>query len=220
MGSQALKNPLNTIVRQADCLQARIELARSDSLEDRQSKLKIVQGVHQAVARMRELIDNILDYSKIGRETVVCEDIDLGAIVKQVLHNLEWAIQDVDMNVEMGNLPTLYGNRSYFVQLFQNLLENAIKHRGHEAPHVKISSTFDGEYYRVVLEDNGSGHSFSENDDTQSGVGVAICRKVVELHGGRFWIEAAKEGRGSRYCFTIEDDSAKAEVGDTALGAS
>jgi signal transduction histidine kinase len=140
-------------------------------------------------------------------------------VLAGVLRNLAPTLEEAGAKVDAGNLPFVHGDATQLGQLFQNLLTNAVKyHRPGVAPFITVDAERDGQAWRVSVTDNGIGiepqhaerifNMFQRLHGREAypgtGIGLAICRKIVELHGGRIWVEPAPDG-GSCFRFTIAD---------------
>lgn len=167
--------------------------------------------------RMQALINSILEYSRVGKAALKPEPVDLTDVIKESLSNLRVSVEESDAVIKMDTLPTVMGNRERLVLLFQNLIGNAIKYRKkEEAPMIYVSGKEDGSRWELSIKDNGIGIDESSTDRIfmlfqrlhgkseypGSGVGLAICKKIVEQHGGRIWVES-KPGEGSTFRFTL-----------------
>jgi PAS domain S-box-containing protein len=169
----------------------------------------------EGVKRMQSLIRDLLDYSRLGRQPAA-EWADCGAICDRAILDLGAAIQDSGALVSRGDLPKVEVDGTLLQQVFQNLIGNAIKFRGGRRPEIRVQAERrDGEWLFSV-RDNGIGidpsqaqrifvifqrlHAREEYPGT--GVGLAICKKVVERHSGRIWVES-EPGRGSTFLFTL-----------------
>jgi light-regulated signal transduction histidine kinase (bacteriophytochrome) len=208
--SHDLKEPLRKVASFSDLLAQRFR-GRLDPDAD-----KLISRIVDGATRMMALIDSILLYSKVGSETNSAEPVDLSAACRRIVDDLELPIRDNGAVVTCGHLPSVVAVPSQIAQLFQNLIGNALKFHGKEAPRVRISARRDGREWLFQVEDNGIGidpkntgqlfvmfrrlHSRAEYPGT--GMGLAICKRIVERHGGRIWIES-KPGEGSRFCFTL-----------------
>ena len=171
--------------------------------------------------RMQALIDDLLCFSRIGRTGGRLRPVDLQKLADTVLVNLEGSIQAHGAFVEFDQLPTVRGNPTLLAQLLQNLIANAIKFHGDAAPVVRIAHRRQEGGWLFSVEDNGIGvapeyrerifelfqrlHSRGQYEGT--GIGLAICRKVVEQHGGRIWVES-QHGAGSTFYFTLPAEEA------------
>ncbi|WP_408957482.1 PAS domain S-box protein [Natrinema sp. 74] len=167
--------------------------------------------------RMREMIDGLLAYSRVETRGDPFEPVDLESVLEDVLTDLHVMIErrDAEITIE-GTLPTVLGDASQLRQVFQNLLSNAIEYSGDEPPRVFVSAERAGRHWQLSVEDEGIGidpgdrdrvfrvfqrlHSREESDGT--GIGLALCRRIVERHGGDIWVDSEPEV-GSTFSFTI-----------------
>ena len=175
--------------------------------------------IHYAVdgaLRMQVLIQDLLAFSRIGRQGKERGEVDCNAAVESALKNLQAAIQESSARVECQSLPTVLAEASLLSQLFQNLIGNAIKFRASEPPVIRITAEHESHEWMFSVSDNGIGiapdyaetifaifkrlHTRAEYPG--SGIGLAICKKIVEQHGGRIWLES-KSGSGSTFKFTV-----------------
>jgi light-regulated signal transduction histidine kinase (bacteriophytochrome) len=177
--------------------------------------------------RMRDLIDDLLTYSRVGRAPNEAAPVDLRAVVDETLQSLRTAVAEAGAEVVVGPLPTLAGDRRELTQLLQNLIANALKFRSPErSPKVAVSAERGTDGWTVRVADNGIGvgpshadrifkmfqrlHTREEYPGT--GIGLAVCSRIVERHGGRIWVEPTPGG-GATFCFTL------AAVREAALAA-
>ncbi len=180
--------------------------------------------------RMQSLIDDLLALSRINSEGQEFEECDFGELVEQAMVNLSDRLEENQAEVDVEPLPTLEADVSQLVQLWQNLLSNAIKFRGSETPHIRIAAEQDDGEWVFSVEDNGVGVEPEEAetiftifrrlhpDLPGTGIGLTICKRIVDRHGGRIWVEASPSG-GSIFRFTIpiqeaENPPEEAEVVD------
>ncbi len=177
--------------------------------------------VVEGAVRMQQLINDLLAYSRVGRSGKGFASIDCTVVLSAVRANLRRTIEDCGAEVIVDPLPTILAEESQLLQLFQNLIGNAIKfHKNEEPPCVHVGATRQGEEWLFWVRDNGIGiepqyteriffvfqrlHSRKEYPGT--GIGLAVCKKVVERHGGRIWVES-EPGKGSTFYFTLPDRS-------------
>jgi PAS domain S-box-containing protein len=175
-----------------------------------------VQGANQ----MSELIRDLLEYSRAGRMTQPLRPIDTALAVQRALANLRVAIQEGAAAVTYDALPTVRGDASQLMQLFQNLIGNALKFRSPQRPcRIHVGARKQGDQWQFSVKDNGIGipqaafdrifvifqrlHGREKYPGT--GIGLGICKRVVERHGGKIWMES-KVGEGSTFFFTLPKD--------------
>jgi PAS domain S-box-containing protein len=172
--------------------------------------------VVEGAARMKQLIEDLLAYSRVGTRGREFEPVALEAPLQKALTNLRRAIEEASAAVTWDALPTVMADESQLAQLFQNLVGNALKFRSASVPRIHVSSVERETEWEVTVADNGIGiepqyyerifmvfqrlHNKTEYPGT--GIGLAICKKVVERHGGRLWVES-KSGAGSTFKFTL-----------------
>jgi PAS domain S-box-containing protein len=168
--------------------------------------------------RMQTLIQDLLAYSRVGREIRPFVPVDCGAIMAQIVRTLSLAIREQQAVVAYDPLPTVPGDPVQLEQLFQNLVANALKFRRAEPPQVHVSAvlTEDRKSWQFAVRDNGIGidaefyerifvifqRLHGRRKYPGSGIGLSICKKIVELHGGRIWVDSVKD-RGTIFYFTL-----------------
>ena len=170
--------------------------------------------VNSAVDRMRLLIDDVLAYSKAGTVETL-ESVDTAAAFNWARMNLEAVIKESGATLRSTTLPLVQGYSSEFVQLFQNLIGNAIKYRANRPPEIEVGAELRDSYWVFSVADNGIGiepqfHAsifglfkrLHGRDVPGTGVGLALCEKIVERRGGKMWVESTP-GTGSTFYFTI-----------------
>ncbi|MEO6328992.1 MAG: ATP-binding protein [Ginsengibacter sp.] len=219
IASHDLQEPLRTTSSFVELIQKQYK----GQLDERADKY--FNYIQEASDRMKSLIKNLLDYSRIGNKKEL-EQVDCNLILENVLADLHVAIQDADAHISHESLPVIMGYHNEIKQLFQNLLINAIKFRKKDTcPEVIISVKKLKNNWEFIFKDNGIGieeehrekifiifqrlHNRTEYEG--SGIGLSYCKKIVELHGGKIWVESGP-GKGSAFHFTIrvnEQDKSK-----------
>jgi PAS domain S-box-containing protein len=217
--SHDLKAPLRGIGSLADWLLSDY----ADKLDDQgREYLTLMKG---RVSRMDALIDGILVYSRIGRVNETHVAVDLNALVAETVQMLA-PPPEVVVTVE-GTLPTVIGEHIRLQQVFQNLISNAIKHRDKPEGRIRIACTDAGDAWQLSVADNGPGietrhherifqlfQVLTPRDQKEStGVGLALVKKIVELYGGRVWLES-RPGEGSTFFFTLPKAGPPTPEGD------
>jgi light-regulated signal transduction histidine kinase (bacteriophytochrome) len=210
VASHDLQEPLRMVASFTQLLAERYD----NQLDDKAKKY-----IHYAVdgaVRMQLLINDLLAYSRIGTKAKPLETIDLNTVLGEVINNLKINIDEAKAIITNEELPEVQADASQLVQLFQNLIGNAVKFRGTGFPHIHISARDEGREWRFSVRDSGIGidpqyadkvftifqRLHTREEYPGSGIGLAICKKIVERHGGRIWFES-ELGKGTTFFFTI-----------------
>jgi two-component system sensor kinase len=210
VASHDLQEPLRTVTSYCKLLMQR----RADDLDEK-SREYVEQAV-DAAGRMRTLINDLLAYSRVGRMGKPFQPADCNAVVDQAVANLSLRIEETAATVTRGELPVVTGDPTQLLQLFQNLIGNALKFRGSGRPEVHIEAERQNGDWLFSVRDNGIGIAaedyerifmifqrlHSRDKYTGTGIGLAVCKKTVEQHGGRIWVESTP-GQGSTFRFTL-----------------
>jgi signal transduction histidine kinase len=213
VASHDLQEPLRMVASYTQLLEKRYK----DKLDT--DALEFIHYAVDGARRMQALINDLLAYSRVGTRGKPFTTTDCNIVLKLVLTNLKMAIEESGATVRSEPLPSLVADSTQLVQLFQNLIGNAIKFRREdEPPTIQISARRAGEEWEFSFRDNGIGidpqhwerifvifqrlHTRDKYPGT--GIGLAVCRKIVERHGGRLWVESTP-GAGSTFMFTLLD---------------
>jgi PAS domain S-box-containing protein len=180
---------------------------------------EFIAYIVDGATRMQRLIGDLLAYSRVGRRGKEFAPTDCTAVVEAACANLRAAIEESGAAVACGPLPTVIADDVQLVQFFQNLIGNAIKFRGDRPIQVRVGAERWGHEWRFWVRDNGIGiepqhreriflifqrlHGRAQYPGT--GIGLAICQRIVERHGGRIWVES-EPGQGSTFYFTLPAD--------------
>jgi PAS domain S-box-containing protein len=213
--SHDLQEPLRTVVTFTQLLADRY----GEKLDSEANEF--MSFVISAATRMRLLITDLLSYSRsVHHEDVPLKEVSLNDAVDLAAHNLQLAIQESGAVLEAGRLPTVYADKVQMIQLFQNLISNAIKYKSQDSPRIQIAAEQNGKEWVLSVCDNGIGipAEYKEyvfgvfkrlhgNAQAGTGVGLAICKSIVERHGGRIWVES-EPGQGSTFKFSISTKGA------------
>lgn len=206
-----LQEPIRTVHSFTEMLEARYR----DQLDDRgQQYLGLIS---RGARRMKSLVDDLLRYSRLTHQRPPMVPVPAALPLHEALANLEHRLTEKAAQVHAGDLPTVLGDAPQLVQVFQNLIGNAVKFsRAGHPPHVQVSAQRDGPDWQFTVQDNGIGieeaylqrvfemfrrlHGQDQFEGT--GLGLALCRKIIEAHGGRIWVRSVP-GEGSAFHFTL-----------------
>ena len=210
IASHDLQEPLRMVSNYLRLLEDRYRDELDDDAEE------FIDFAVDGADRMREMIDDLLAYSRIERHGDPLEPVDTDAVVDRVLDSLQLRIEEVDAEVAVGSLPTVRGDEGLLEQLFQNLVSNALKYRDDGPPHIEIDATRHGEGWLFRVADDGIGiepqytdrifevfkrlHTRQEYPGT--GIGLTLCKRIVDRHGGEIWVDSTP-GEGSTFYFTL-----------------
>jgi light-regulated signal transduction histidine kinase (bacteriophytochrome) len=210
VASHDLQEPLRIVASYSQLLARRYQ----DKLDSDANEF--IDFIVDGASRMQILINDLLSYSRVGTRGQGFEPTDFNKVIESALQNLELSLEDKAATVTYDNMPTLMADRVQVMQLFQNLISNAIKFHGDAPPQIHLGVEKQADEFVFQVRDNGIGidpqyaeriflvfqrlHGKREYPGT--GIGLAICKKIVERHGGRIWVESAP-GEGSTFFFTI-----------------
>lgn len=208
--SHDLREPLRKIRGFADLLNRHYRGTLDEKAE------RYLRYMTEAAARLETLIGDLLTYARVGQADLEIGQTDMGVVVQNILADLERAIEDSAAVIEVGPMPKVMANERQISLVLQNLILNAIKFRGERPPRISIKAEQRDNMWVFSVRDNGIGmkkayfekifqlfqrlHTREEYSGT--GIGLAVCKKIVERHGGRIWVESV-EGEGSCFYFSI-----------------
>jgi light-regulated signal transduction histidine kinase (bacteriophytochrome) len=176
-----------------------------------------IQYAIDGATRMQALINDLLSYSSAGTQALDVQNVPMAEVVRTALQNLDVAVRESGAHIRYDNLPTVCGDRKKLEQVMQNLIGNAIKFRKADVePVISITSTSAGREWVFAVQDNGIGFDAKYQDRIYqvfqrlhgvgrypgNGIGLAICRRIIEHHGGRLWAQS-EPNLGSTFLFTI-----------------
>jgi signal transduction histidine kinase len=192
-------------------------LQKDINAQDTEAIERDADQIGDAADKMAQLLEELLELSRIGRQMNAPENLDLNQLVQESLARVAIQIENQKVEVRIApDMPTVFGDPGRLLEVFQNLIDNSIKFMGsQQAPSIEIGAhRKDGEVHCFV-RDNGIGivseyqgrvFDLFERLDARvegTGVGLALTKRIVEVHGGRIWIESEGEGRGTTFWFTL-----------------
>ena len=210
VASHDLQEPLRMIANYTQLLAERYR-GKLDEQAD-----KYIHYAVDGATRMQALIQDLLKFSKVGNQELEPRTTECRAVVEQALKNLQAAILESGAAVSWNDLPVVMGDPAQLTQVFQNLIANAIKFHGVESPMIEIDSEEKEHEWVFAVTDNGIGipaeswqdifvifrRLHTRTEYAGNGIGLSICKKIIERHGGKIWIEA-KAKPGCRFKFTL-----------------
>jgi len=210
VASHDLQEPLRMVATYTQLLAERYQ-GKLDASAD-----KYIHYAVDGALRMQTLVQDLLAFSRVGRQGRELKPTDCNQMVESALKNLQTAVEETGARVEHGPLPVVLADGSQLLQLFQNLLSNAIKFRGSDPPHIQVTAQRKPAEWIFSVTDNGIGiapeHAevifvifkrlHTRTEYPGSGIGLSICKKIVEQHRGRIWVES-QAGRGATFKFTL-----------------
>jgi len=219
VASHDLQEPLRTVGSFSQLIERRYK-GRLDQEAD-----EFIGFIVDGANRMQRLINDLLTYSRVGTRGRTFEPVDLEAVLLTVMRDMEAVIQDSGAHITHDPLPMVAGDEVQLRQLIQNLLGNAIKFRKPgETPEIHLSATRSKRWWEIHVRDNGIGidsqyfqrvfvifqRLHARNAYEGTGIGLAVCKKIVERHGGGIWV-VSEPGSGATFCFTLPDSKTKHE---------
>jgi two-component system, sensor histidine kinase and response regulator len=211
VASHDLQEPLRTVASFTQLLSERYKDKLDDEAHD------YISFAVDGAKRMHILIQDLLKLSRIDKKTEAFTEVDLNIVFDSVVENLNASIEESTTTLTKEELPVVTADKSQLVQLFQNIISNAIKYRNPDVKNeINCSATKGSKYWNISIKDNGIGiepeyykkifvifqRLHTKDKYPGTGIGLALCRKIVERHGGTIWVES-KQGKGSTFTFTL-----------------
>ena len=212
--SHDLKAPLVTIKGFLGLLRKDIDAQQPEAIE------RDAAQISDAADKMAQLLEELLELSRVGRQMNVPEKLNLNQLVQEALERVAIQIENRDVEIRIApDMPTVFGDSGRLLEVFQNLVDNSIKFMGaQEAPCIEIGAQRENGEVHCFVRDNGIGIASEYQDrvfdlferlDTRvegTGIGLALIKRIIEVHGGRIWVESEAEGQGATFWFTLPDD--------------
>ncbi|MCF7855709.1 MAG: HAMP domain-containing protein, partial [Candidatus Pacebacteria bacterium] len=210
VASHDLQEPLRSIASFAELLGRRYE-GKLDSDAD-----EFIQFMVQGATRAQCLINDLLEFSRVGTHGGAFEQTDMNDVLQKVLENLRLVLNETGAEVSRSELPVVMADPAQLTQVFHNLIGNAVRFRKPDVPlRITISAEDQVEAWKFAVEDNGIGidpkyfdrifvifKRLDRSTHTGTGIGLAMCKKIIERHGGDIWVES-EPGKGATFLFTI-----------------
>jgi signal transduction histidine kinase len=209
VASHDLQEPLRAISSYAQLVQRQTQGKLGEDVD------LYVGHLIAGATRMRALINDLLEFSRVGRQKPSWALVSVDSVLDGALGDLAVTIVEQRARVTRGPLPTVWADRGQLCQVLTNLISNAIRFRGEADPVIDVRAERTGDYWRFCVRDNGIGiearyldrifiifQRLHGRERPGTGIGLAICRKIVQAHGGTIWAES-EPGRGSLFCFTL-----------------
>ena len=210
VASHDLQEPLRMITSSLQI----IEEHQKNKMDEKSSKF--FTFAIEGSARMRNLINSLLEYSRLGSKALTFDSVDLQKAVSEIVLNLKVIISESKVKISYNQLPKIHGDKAMIVMLFQNIISNGIKYHGKNQPTIDISYKSKKETIEFCIADNGIGIPQKDFERifvlfkrlqprTQysgTGIGLAMCKKIIEIHGGQIRVES-KIDQGTKFYFTL-----------------
>jgi len=210
VASHDLQEPLRMVATYTELLAERYQ-GKLDANAD-----KYIHYAEDGARRMQKLVQDLLAFSRVGRQGMAIESTDCNVVLHASLLNLEAAVQESGAAIESAQLPVVMADSSQLIQVLQNLIANAIKFRGSVPPLIRVSAETKSKEFVISVADNGIGIAAEQMENVfvifrrlharaeypGNGIGLSICKKIIEQHGGRIWVESGA-GQGSTFRFTL-----------------
>jgi light-regulated signal transduction histidine kinase (bacteriophytochrome) len=210
VASHDLQEPIRTVVSFSQLLERRYK-GKFDAEAD--DYLRFIANAGQ---RMHQLVNSLLEYSRTTTRAIAFDAVDTGVVLSGVLENMAHTILEFGATVTHEQLPVVRGDAQQISQVFQNLIENAVKFRSADPPRIHVSAEVSGDMWKFSVKDNGIGiepqyldkifvifqRLHGQEQYPGTGIGLAIVKRIIERHGGDIWVES-EPGKGSTFFFTL-----------------
>lgn len=212
VASHDMKEPLRTIISYLSLISRECRGKLSAEVDE------YIGFTISSAERLSHLLDSLMQLSKIGHGGLEISNVDFGGLVKEILEDLGPQIEQLNASVQVGALPTIQADGNLMRQLLQNLISNSLKYIGARPPEIQINCEKTGANWLFTVKDNGIGiaekdferifksfvRGHSKHDYPGAGIGLSICRSIIEKHGGKIWVKSEK-GSGSQFQFVVPD---------------
>ena len=212
IASHDLQTPMRSIASFVQLLQSTYASTLDTQAND------WISRTEQSIKHLQTLVQDLLEYSRVDSEAHPFQPVSVREVFDRAILLLDTSMRESRAEVTCGELPTVMGERSQLAQLMLNLIGNGLKYCGKDPPRIHVSAKRKGSEWMIVVRDNGIGIApkhherifeiFQRLHDQQeypgTGIGLAVCRRVVHRHGGKIWVES-EFGQGSTFCFTIAE---------------
>jgi len=195
-----------------------LEMLKQDLQTERRDRIQIdIEHIEGATDKMEKVLSSSLKFAKIGTVHHPMEDVDLCGLVPETVRWLEASLRSKNITITISpDLPIIYGDRIHLGELLKSLIENAVKYMGSQPkPHIEIGVGKQDNQPVIFVSDNGQGidpryhnrifNLFEKLDPMTdgAGIGLALAKRIVEMHGGKIWVESEGEGKGSTFAFSV-----------------
>ena len=210
VSSHDLQEPLRMVTLYSQLLERRYK----DNLDSDANDF--IEFIVEGAKRMKQLIDDLLEYSRVKNQAAEFEEVNLEQVLDVVLHNLAISIVENNVTISHDLLPSVFVDKNQMIQVFQNLISNAIKFHGHNSPEINISAQKDKEEWIFSVSDNGIGIKPEHHQQifevfkrlntreqySGTGIGLSITQKIIQHHNGQIWVKS-EPGKGTTFSFTL-----------------